>query len=523
MKNVEPQKVTSNKFWLLTLALAGFKLLLHLLVYNNYELHRDELLYFAQGQHLDWGYASTPPLIGFLTFILRHTFGYSVFGLKLIPALVGAADVVVIALFVRELGGKSFAVIVACAAFILSPAFLRSNSFLQPVSFDEFFWLLTAYLFLRMTNTGNERFWLGIALVSSVAVLAKYSIAFFIIALLIALLLSRHRHLLFSKYILPAVVLGLILIGPNLIWQFRHNLPLIHHMGELQRTQLVNENPFVFVMGQLLMNLPGIFIWISGLTGLLLLKKERRFQFVAVSFIVALIILLLGRGKAYYALGAYPMLFAAGGYILEKYFTGKLQWLSIVFISFGVLVSLLIMPLSLPILRQQQLAQYCSVASSFLGNWPTRWEDGKTHRIPQDFADMTGWHELAQLTSEAYKSLPDSEKKNCSIFASDYGEAGAIDFYGKEYGLPQACSANDAYLFWAPDTIGSGPFILIGDADFDMGLYFDSSYNAGAVNDEYFRENGVRVRVFSNPKPTWQMYYRERICKAKRVYNLCKN
>jgi hypothetical protein len=512
-------KNANKGFWLLTISLSLFTLLIHLFTCTNYELHRDELLYMAMGRHLSFGFMSTPPLMGFLAFLIQHFFGYSELAIKLLPALSGMASVVIIALIVKELGGKNFAVFAGCLAFILSPAFLRSDSMFMPVPFDEFFWLLLAYLVVKLVSTGNEKLRIAIGLTTGIAFLNKYSIIFFAVALFLSLLLSPHRKLLWSKYLAYAILVALIITAPNLLWQAQHHFPVISHMGELRRTQLVNENPVTFTMGQILMNMPGIFIWLTGLTGLLFLKRERKFQFIALSYVFAMIFLMLGKGKAYYALGAYPMLFAAGGYMMEKYFTGRLVWLSYAFMVNALVIGILILPLSLPVLPIEKMEGYCKLASKYIGDWPTRWEDGKNHRIPQDYADQTGWKQLAGLVVSAYNTLDTNEQKHCLIYARDYGQTGAIQYYGKQHGLPDPVSFSDAFLFWAPDSVDNICMIAIGR---DPGK-LDSPYNnwhlAATVDDQYFRENGIHIYVCRNPKPYWKTYYQGNVKEMKEEFN----
>ena len=503
-------------FWILTLSLALFTLLIHLFTCTNYELHRDELLYMALGRHLSFGYMSTPPLMGFLGFLLQHLFGYSGPAIKLLPALSGTFSVIVIALMVRELGGKNFAVAIACSAFILSPAFLRSDNQFMPVPFDEFFWLALAYLALLLVNTQNEKLWIAIGALTAIAFLNKYSIVFFAGALFISLLLSPHRTLLRSKYLVYGLVLAFIIASPNLYWQAQHHFPVITHMGELRRTQLVNENPFTFTMGQLLMNMPGLFIWLTGLLCLLFLKTERKFRFIAISYVIAMAFLMAGKGKAYYALGAYPMLFAAGGYTLEKYFIGKLTWLKYLFIANALLVGVLIMPLSLPVLPLEKMVAYCKLSSQFIGSWPTRWEDGKNHLIPQDYADETGWIQLSDLVVSAYQSLDSAGQKSCMIYTNDYGQASAIQYYGKQKGLPDPVSMSDAFLFWAPDSTDKTTLIYVGRNPGKLDTLFNTYALFGILRNKYFREDGLQVFVCQNPKPYWKTYYTGNVRELKK-------
>ena len=205
-------KFRISTYWYITIGLVVIKLLIHFLTSTTYELHRDGMLYFAMGNHLGFGYVSTPPMIGYLAFIARMLFGYSEFGIKLFPALAGAASLIVIALIVKQFGGKNLALIIAAVAFISAGAFLRSNSLFQPVSFNQFFWLLFAWLVIRMINTGQPGLWIWIGVILGLAFLNKYSIVFFAVAMIVALLISQHRSILFSKYFIYGVLLGFLII-----------------------------------------------------------------------------------------------------------------------------------------------------------------------------------------------------------------------------------------------------------------------------------------------------------------------
>jgi hypothetical protein len=507
-------KQNISSFWLITIAFVIIKLAIHFLTSTTYELHRDEMLYFAQGHHLGFGYISTPPLIGFLAFVVQGIFGYSEFGIKLFPALAGAASIVIIALFIKEFGGKNLALVIACTGYLVSGAFLRSNSLFQPVSFDQFFWFLSSYLVFKMVNRDNPKLWMWIGLLFGLGFLNKYSIVFFGFAIIMALLISEHRKLLLSKYFLIGALIGFIIITPNLIWQHYHNWPVVHHMLLLQKTQLINVSKIGFLIDQLMMCIPAILIWLSGLLTILFLRKEKKSRFISFTFIFVVSIIFLARGKSYYTLGAYPMLMVAGGYVLEKYFKNKLIYINYFILILAIGLSLFALPLELPVVSFETVKKYCDPKTGI----PQRWEDGKLHPIPQDYADMTGWKELAGIVAKAYNQLIDSEKKRCTIYAENYGQAGAIQFYGHSYGLPDPISFNDSYLLWTPDSISDGPFIYINDEVGDMDDLFNSYPEIGRVNNEYFRENGIMVLLCTNPKEQWKEFYARKVNSLKNIY-----
>src|SRR4028118_864982 len=136
-----------NKTLLVMLLLAIVKFILpFFLQHPVYELHRDEYLYYQQGQHLDFGYLENPPLTGCMA-SLSSLLGGSVFWIKFWPSLFGAATLLVTSGIVRELGGHLFAQIVA-ATGILFTAYLRVHFLFQATSLDIFFWTLSAYFLL---------------------------------------------------------------------------------------------------------------------------------------------------------------------------------------------------------------------------------------------------------------------------------------------------------------------------------------------------------------------------------------
>jgi hypothetical protein len=500
-----------SKEWLIIIGFALFKLCIHLATNTNYELHRDALLYYSLGEHMDWGYVSVPPFIALISKFSTFIFGNTVFALRFFPALIGSISVIIIAKIVKELNGGIFAIIIAVMAFIFSSSFLRSNTLFQPVSFNQFFWLLSGYLIIKLLNTRNPKFWLYIFIVFGIGFLNKYSIAFFIVAFLIAMLLTSHRNLLMSKYFFSGGLLGIIIILPNLIWQFNHNLPLLYHMAELQKYQFVNVTIIGFIIDQFIMNLPGLVIWMTGLITFLFFKSEKKFRVLAYLYLFTVLLILLFRGKSYYTLGLYPVLFALGGYAVDKYFKPFMKYVTLALV---ILISLPILPFSLPVYSHEKIEEYSSKTAEFTN----RWEDGKIYNIPQDYADMTGWKELSSIVIQQYNSLLPGERDSCLIYAENYGQAGAINFYGKKYGLPSPICFNDNFIFWAPDSINNAPLIYVNNEVGDIDFLFDSYIKVGQVNNKYFRENGLQVYYCTQPRDTFRIFYANKVASLKNKY-----
>jgi len=184
-----------------------------------------------------------------------------------------------------------------------------------------------------------------------------------------------------------------------------------------------------------------------------------------------------------------------------------------------IVVGILIMPLSLPILPVAKMEGYCKQSARFIGDWPVRWEDGESHRIPQDYADQTGWKQLAGLVAAAYNKLDRDEQKHCIIYAKDYGQAGALQYYGKQQGLPDPICFSDAFLFWAPDSVNSSTMIMVAREPGKLDSLYNNWSEVATVDDKYFRENGLNVYMCKNPKPYWKEYYQGNVKELKDEFN----
>ena len=507
-----------KSFWILTVGFVLVKLAIHFITGSNYELHRDEMLYFEMGSHLSWGFASTPPFISFLAFIIKSIFGYHEFFVKLFPALFGALIIILIALFIKEIGGKGFGVLAGCTAFIISTAMLRTSSLFMPVIFELFFWLLFLYFVLMLINRQDPKYWIWIGITLGIGFLNKYSILFLGFSTIIALLISEHRRLISSKYFLYGALISLLIVSPNVIWQINHNFAVFTHMRELYSTQLIYVSKPAFLLDQLFMNFTVALIWIPGLVMVLFFRAERKYRVFGYILLMVVFLFLVTGGKSYYTLGIYTMMFAFGGYFFEKYLAGNLRIAGYLSVGLSFLISLIFLPLGLPILPKEQMGKYCAIFSKYVTPAPMHGENDNYFPIPQDYMDMSGWKELAGLVSVAYNKLDLNQKKDCIIYANNYGQAGAIDFYGKKFNLPKTSSVDDSYIFWAPDSLTVSNFIVTDGHLGDLPRLFNSYIEIGEIKDPYFRENGLKVYLCQNPKPLLNDFFKKRIKEHKKVY-----
>ncbi len=506
-------------FWQMTAAFVIFKISLHLFTNTHYELHRDEMLYFHQGDYPAWGNASVPPFIGWVAYLVKIIFGYSVFGIRLLPALLGGASIVLIAKLIKALGGNHLALVLACSAFVLSPGFLLFDTLFTVNVFEQFFWLLLIWLFFRMLQTPNPKIWIWIGIISGIAFLNKYLVVYLLAGFFVGLLFLPQRKLLLNKHLAFAIIIGLLIISPNIYWQYSHGFPILSHISELSKGQMVNMTYQNFIMDLFDLNYLSTFFAMIGLVGVFLLKAERQYRYISIAVITIILLFLLSKGKAYYALGLFPGLFAISGYILEKYFIEKLLKWNYVILIIIIVSSSLALPFALPLLSFDALSKYTTKTAGFVSYPFSRWEDGKVHPISQVFSDMTGWQELVGLVHQAYQQIPTSERINCTIYAeSNYGNAAAVHFYGKSYGLPDALTFADSYVLWAPDTITKGPIIYIHYQIAGLDQFFEQCQVVGKVNNPYFREKGIQVFLCQHPNEQLQQVYAQKVREEKQRY-----
>lgn len=513
-KNRRP---TYSTFILIFVAL---KVLLNLFAISNFGFHRDEFLHLVLGDHLDWGYKEVPPFIALLSKTSLTVFGDSVFASRIFPTIASGFIIWLTGQITVELGGKRFAITLACLALIFSPAMAASGYLFQPVVFDQLWWVLTVWLFCKYLNTASVKYlyWLGVAV--GLGMLTKYTMAFFTGSLIIGILISRERKLLFNKHVLLSALVAIAIFLPNIIWQFAHNLPVIHHMKELREQQLDYVKPMDFVMQQLMVNGPALFVWLSGFIFLCVSFKLRRFRFLAIAYVLIFLFLLKMNGKPYYMFGAYPMLFAAGGFAFERILKRTYVFLRIAAIVLFALPNILLLPLALPVLSLNATVSFIKSVQAKLPflKFITTWEDLKQHPLTQDYADMLGWEEMAQKVAKTWHSLTPEQQKQTQIFADSYGEAGALHHYHKKYNFPDVISLNSSFALWAGPDLNGRYIIYVDDSDNverRLSPILESYSVTGKVEEPLAREYGTRVYLLVNPSPKLNEVYKAELTKKR--------
>jgi hypothetical protein len=490
-------KTFSKLSWVpLSLALVKF-VLPYLLQDPVYELHRDEYLYLAEGNHMSWGFMEVPPLLSVFS-KLTHLLGDGFFWVKFWPSLFGALTVLVTCRLVTEMGGSVFAQVLASLCLICG-VYMRVHFLFQPTPLEIFFWSLTALLITRYVKTLKPVYLYLIGISLGLSFLSKYSVLFFAAGILVGLALTPQRKILLQKHIYIAVGIALLIALPNIIWQYNHRWPVIHHMQELRESQLAFISPLDFIKDQFLMFLPGFFVWTSGLAWLLFSAAGKPFRLLAWIYITVIFLLIVSSGKNYYTIGAYPMLFAAGSVWLESASRVRYRWTRFASVAVMLILVIPFIPVALPIWKPGKLsAFYQRYAFAELG--VLKWEDLKNHPLPQDFADMLGWKELAQKMSSVYQAMPVSERAATMVYCRNYGQAGALTYYGK--GLPQVNTDNASFLLWMPDKYHVRHLLVVADdvpADDDIVFnQFESRQIIDSISNPLSREFGTKIILYRN-------------------------
>jgi hypothetical protein len=468
----------------------------YVLVSPEYDLHRDEYLHLDQGKHLAWGYLSVPPFTSWISYIIG-LLGNSVFWVKFFPALFGAMTLWLVWKLVASLGGGLFAQSLAAIALIFS-ALLRLNMLYQPNSADVFFWTWLYFALVQYVRTDKTNWLFQAGLALGLGFLNKYNIIFLVIGLAAGLIVTPQRKIFANKKLYASALLALVIVLPNLIWQWRNDFPVVYHMNELAKTQLEKVNRLDFIKEQILFFIGAIFVVFSALAALALTKAFKKYRFVFWSYVFTIALFILLRAKGYYAIGLYPVLIAFGAIYCEMALARK-KMLKPVMLLLPVVIFIPIVKVAFPIKSPTAIAEN-NLAYKDIGL--LRWEDGKDHALPQDFADMIAWKDMALLVDKAYASVPNASA-NTLVLCDNYGQAGAINYYTRHKSL-QAVSFNADYIDWIPKDKKFINVIAVKDAtdeDPDRRAetpLFQSIDLVGEINDPLAREYRTKIYVYRN-------------------------
>lgn len=503
------QRRLSNIFYsasAVLIILSLFKFLFHFIVNLNgaYGFFRDEFYYIACSNHLAWGYVDQPPFSILILKISRSVLGDSLLAIRFLPALLGALTVFIAGKIAKELGGGIFAQATAAICVIIAPINLALNSYYSMNSFDLFFWALSFYLLILIIKNGNKNLWYLFGAIIGLGLMNKISMLWLGGGLFVGLFLTKHRKLLKTKEPWMAFIIAGIIFIPYIIWQTQNDLPTLEFMRNALKEKYVLQSPIEFIKSLILLENPiTLPVWILGLYYLLFNKNMNQFRILAIVFVAVLVILILNpSSKAEYLSSSFPVLFAGGGMFLEKVFERKkIFWPKPVVILILAL-SIWVAPLAAPVLPVKAYIKY----AEFFGIKPSTSEKKQLAQLPQFFADMFGWKQMTEQIAKVYDKLTPEEKQSCVIYCGNYGEAGAINFLGKEYNLAPAISGHNNYYLWGPVRKNINVVIIITRNVNSLKKLFGEVIPADTLHLKYSMpyENNQPVWICKQPKKTIQ-------------------
>jgi hypothetical protein len=499
------QKASERKAGLETslavvLAIAAAKLAAHCWFNNRYGYFRDEFDYLACAAHPAWGYVDHPPLIPFLAGLSRLVLGDSLRAVRFLPALASSAIVVLAAMIARELGGRRFALILTATVVAVAPIYLSDGSLLTTNCLEPLLWMGCVYCAILAIERSEPRWWLGFGIVAGIGLEEKYSIAILGFAIVIGLLLTAERRALASRWMWLGGIAAWLIFLPNLLWNLRNDWPFFQLMRNIKAdARDVQLSALRYFAEQILLVHPlAAPLWIAGLVALLFWRRLKPFRMLGWCYLAAFAVFVALKGKNYYLAPIYPMLLAAGAVAFEAGIARWRQtWMKPVALLILVASGIALAPIVVPVLPVDQFIAYMDRLPFAV---PRSEKSHMAAVLPQHYADQFGWQEMVALAAQAWNRLAPAERPGCGIFAQDYGQAGAVDFFGPHYGLPPALSGHQTYWLWGPRGYSGNCLIVIGDRQKVLESEFDHVELVGRSDHPYALERHIPAFIVKGAK-----------------------
>jgi 4-amino-4-deoxy-L-arabinose transferase-like glycosyltransferase len=496
--NVEHRRFAwnSDTAWLVYLALTT--VVIHLLVGNRYGFHRDELQTLEDSRYLDWGFVAYPPVTPFFARLSLVLFGTSLVGFRLFASLANAVSIVMSGLIAKEMGGGRKAQL--AAALATTPFCLVAGSLMQYVSFDYLWWVLIAYFVVRLVRSDDPRWWVAIGTMIGIGMQTKYTMGVFAVAVAVGAVLTPLRKHLRSQWLWIGVALSLLIFLPNALWQWQNHFVSLDFLRHIHERDIRIGRTKDFLPDQVKLTLFAFPFALAGLWYCFFGPQGRRSRVLGWMYVVALVIFTLAKGRGYYLAAGYPMLFAAGSTWAEQKLAAMrtrsrrsveaLAWTAL--LANVALVIAFVLPIA-------------PVGSE----WFKRAAD-----VHGDLVEEIGWPELAATVAQVRDGLSPQERVHLGILAGNYGEAGALNVYGPQHGLPRAISGTNSFWFRgygnpAPETV-----IVLGISQRFLDEHFTGCRMAaekianpyGVRNEE--TERHPDIYVCGPPKRGWEGFWK---------------
>jgi 4-amino-4-deoxy-L-arabinose transferase-like glycosyltransferase len=491
--------------WLL-LGLAT--LAIHLIFNAGYGIFRDELYFIVCGERPAWGYVDQPPLIPLLASWSHALFGNFLVGFRLVPAFTMSATVALSVVFARALGGGRFAQWLVGLSVLFSPYFLAIGQLFITDIFQPLTWLACSWFLVRLAQTGNERWWMAFGVIVGISLLSKYAIAFYVVALGIGLLATPQRRSLKRPWFYVGAVIGAILVLPNVLWQQALGWPFLELGKAAVNGKNVALSPVAFLVQQLLLMGPLVApVWIAGLWACLHRPTLAVYRALPIAYAILFIFFVTSHGKAYYITPIYPTLLGLGAVAIESWLQSsawrRARRAALITVTVAGVIAA---PMAIPVLSEKAFIAY----SRALGIAPsaTAAEHQKLGLLPQNFADQHGWPEMAAQVAAVYNALSPADRSKAVFLGVDYGEAAAIDIFGRPLGLPPAISGHNNYYLWGPQGHDGSVLIVLGPYWGELLSAYAQVEVAGEIDNPYAMpyETGP-IYVLRDPKVPFSLLW----------------
>ncbi len=467
---------------------------------SNYPLFRDELYYIDCANHISFGYVDHPPVSIIVLALWKSVFGDSLFSLRVLPALSGGLLIFLSGYITASLGGNKSAQILAAISVFCVPVYWILGGFYSMNSFDPLVWSLLFYIIVMIIKTNNEKLWIIFGVIAGIGLMNKISVGYLGAGIFVAMIFTEERKWLLNKFFWMGGAIAALIFVPYLIWNMQNEYATLEFIRNASVYKNAIITPIDFFKEQILQDGPlNFFIWFPGIIALLFWGKLKKYRLFAITYILIFAFLSLNRAKPYYLAPVYPVIISAGVVFLTDFFDKKnirfLKPVAAVLLISGMAV---LMPAVVPVLSPAETSVYLRK----IGYLPETGENQEIGRLPQYFADRFGWEEMTLKVAGVYNSLSDEEKRHTAIYARNYGEAGAINYYGRRLNLPQALSGHNNHFLWKHEMDSVTSLIIIGGKIENHLEDFEEVTLLGVTENEFSMpyENHLNIFLGRNPK-----------------------
>jgi hypothetical protein len=423
---------------------------------ETYGYFLDELYYLACAKRPALGYVDHPPLAPLALRGVVELLGDSLPALRLLPALAGGLVVILTGWMAHRLGGGSLAQTIAALSVAVAPIPLIVFGFFSMNCFELLLWSTACWILLELCRSGNERLWVPIGLVLGIALELKHTSILLIGGFGVATLLTPLRAHLARGWLWLGVLVTALLALPNAYWQLANGWPSLEFYRNLDLESNIPTSPLGVLENQIGAMNPATFpVWLAGAV-FCFSARGRPYRALGWVFLTLLASAILGgRSRPDRIAGVYPLMFAAGGALLEA--TSRRRggrWLRYAIPGFLVASLVLLAPLLLPF-PPEVMANHPLAA----GTNDSRREVGVSP-IPLPWSHRLGSEEFVEAVAGVFRDLGPAERRAAVILAGDFAHAGAIEHFGPEHALPRVFSPHNGYFLWKPEP-GLSPATVI--------------------------------------------------------------